>query len=75
MGIQNQTETEAVFKIIHHLHMVGAESDFIGGQPDVIFHIAGTHGKGNFVIIKLFFHGTDRALARAVKNVVDWDFV
>ena len=34
--------------------MVGAESDFIGGQPDVIFHIARTHGKGNFVIIKLY---------------------
>ncbi len=56
--------------MVHHFYVVGAKSNFVSSKPDVIFHIAWPHGKGNFVVIQLFLHGADDAFTGVIKNIV-----
>ena len=75
MGTQDQSQPGAVFKVIQHLHMVGTEAGFISCEADIIFHVARSHGEGDFFFIQFLFHGTDRTFSRVVKDVVDRYFI
>ena len=73
MGVEDQSQPQAIFKVIHHLHMMGTEADLISGETDIILHIAGPHGEGDTIVIQRFFYGTYGTFTVLIKNIIYWN--